>query len=97
MQLQAFSIHQPFRLHGLEARPWVEVWVGGDLPGAVEERGQGSHGAPEGVVERHATADRVNLTDAADIHFEGIALTPPDLLNITFPDIFDYLVYRVIH
>ena len=60
------SIHQPFGLHGLEAGPWVEVWVGRDLPGAVEERGQGSHGAPEGVVERHATADRVHLADADD-------------------------------
>ena len=63
----------------------------------MEERGQGSHGAPERVVERHATADRVNLTDA-DIHFEARdSFDTPDLLNITFPDIFDYLVYRVIH
>ena len=56
MVLFHFSLNRPFPLHRPQARFWVEVGVGRDLPGAVEERGQGAHGAPEGVVERHATA-----------------------------------------
>ena len=55
---------RPFDLHGPQAGERVEVRVGRDLPGAVEERGQRAHGAAERVVERHATAHGVNL--AAD-------------------------------